>query len=172
MTSWDTSFLLCSLISSHVLCEPEQFSGFPRKWKWNKVLVAQSYPTLCNPMDCSPPGSSVYAIFQARIQEWAAIPFSRGSFWPRDWTWVSCIAGEFFTILFSILWDLCSGHCPLLGMLSLPHFYLVVNYFLCLISFNNLGIWWRKNPSQFQGKILVNFIFLYILKAPSTSPGS
>jgi len=41
-------------------------------------------------MDCSLPGSSVYGILQARILEWVAIPFSRGSSWPRDWTWVSC----------------------------------------------------------------------------------
>ena len=43
------------------------------------VLVAQSCPTLCDPMDCSPPGSSVLGIPQARILEWVAIPFSRGS---------------------------------------------------------------------------------------------
>ena len=43
------------------------------------VLVTQSCPTLCHPMDCSPPGSSVLGISQARIQEWVAIPFSRGS---------------------------------------------------------------------------------------------
>ena len=49
-------------------------------------------------MDCSPPGSSVLGIFQARILEWAAISFSRGSSWPRDQTQVSCIAGRFFTI--------------------------------------------------------------------------
>ena len=49
-------------------------------------------------MDCSLPSSSAHAIFQARILEWVAIPFSRGSFQPRDWTWVSCIAGRFFTV--------------------------------------------------------------------------
>ena len=58
--------------------------------------VAQSCLTLCDPMDCSPPGSSVHGIFQARILEWVAISSSRGSFWPRDWTCVSCIAGRFF----------------------------------------------------------------------------
>ena len=63
-----------------------------------KVLVAQSCPTLCDPMDCSPPGSSVHGILQARILEWVAIPFSRGSSWPRDQTWVSCTAGRFFTV--------------------------------------------------------------------------
>ena len=41
------------------------------------VLVSQLYPTLCDPMDCSPPGFSVYGILQARILEWVAIPFSR-----------------------------------------------------------------------------------------------
>ena len=50
--------------------------------------------TLCNPMDCSPPGSSVHRIHQAEILEWVAISFSKGSAWPRDQTcvsWVSCI---------------------------------------------------------------------------------
>ena len=61
-------------------------------------LVAQLYPALCNPMDCSPPGSSVHGILQARILEWVAISFSRGSSWPWDRTQVSCIAGEFFTV--------------------------------------------------------------------------
>ena len=62
------------------------------------VLVTQSCPTLCNLMDCSPPGFSVLGILQARIPEWVAISFSRGSLWPRDQTWVSGIAGKYFTI--------------------------------------------------------------------------
>ena len=63
-------------------------------------LVARSCLTLCNPRDCSPPGSSVHEILQVREQhlEWAASPFSRASSRPRDWTRVSCIAGRFFTI--------------------------------------------------------------------------
>ena len=60
--------------------------------------VAQSCPTLCDPVDCSPPGSSVPGILQARILEWVAIPFSRGSSQSRDWTQISCIAGSLFTI--------------------------------------------------------------------------
>ena len=44
------------------------------------MLVAQSCPTLCNPVDCSLPGSSVHGILQARIQEWVTIPFSRETF--------------------------------------------------------------------------------------------
>ena len=55
------------------------------------VLRAQSCLTLCYPMDCSPQGSSVYGISQARILEWVAISSSRGSSWPRDRTHVSCI---------------------------------------------------------------------------------
>ena len=60
--------------------------------------VTQSCPILCDPMDCSPPGSSVHGIFQARVLEWAAISFSRGSSPPRNQTRVSCIAGRLFTI--------------------------------------------------------------------------
>ena len=62
------------------------------------VLVAQSGPTFCNPVNCSPPGSSVHRVLQTRKQEWVAIPFSRGSSQPRDWICVSCIAAGFFTI--------------------------------------------------------------------------
>ena len=53
------------------------------------VLVAQLCLTLWDPMDCSPPGSSIHRILQARILEWVASPFSRGSSWPRDWIQVS-----------------------------------------------------------------------------------
>ena len=49
-----------------------------------KVLVAQSGLTLCDPTDCSPPGSSVHGILQARILGWVAVPFSRRSSQPRD----------------------------------------------------------------------------------------
>ena len=64
-----------------------------------KVLVIQLCLTFCDPLDCSPPGSSVYGILQARVLEWAVIHFSRGSSQSReDQTWVSHIAGRFFTI--------------------------------------------------------------------------
>ena len=62
-----------------------------------KVLVAPLHPTLCDPMDCSPAGSSVHGILQARTLEWVAIPFSRGSPLPRGQTQVSCITGGLFT---------------------------------------------------------------------------
>ena len=60
---------------------------------------AQSFPTFCDPMDCSPSGfSSINGILQARMLEWVAIFFSRGSSWPRDQTQVSHTAGRLFTI--------------------------------------------------------------------------
>ena len=78
---------------SHMLC-----SAAKKRMKWAvkyKIrcccLVAKSHPTLCDPMDCSLPGSSVRGIFQARILESGAIFFSRGSSQPRDRTWISCI---------------------------------------------------------------------------------
>ena len=69
-----------------------------------RVLAVQSCPTLCDPMDCSPPGSSVHGILQAKILEWVVIPFSRASSWPRDLTRVFHIADKFFTI-WATRWD-------------------------------------------------------------------
>ena len=60
--------------------------------------VAQSCPTLCDPVDCSPLGSSVHGILQARILEWIAISFSRGSSQPRDRTQVFRIVDRHFTV--------------------------------------------------------------------------
>ena len=59
-------------------------------------LIAKPCLTLCDPMDSSPPGSSVHGILQARILEWVTISFSRGSSWPREQTHI-CSAGRFFT---------------------------------------------------------------------------
>ena len=76
--------------------EPHSSCSIFTLYRGKCVLVIQLCPTLCNPMDCSPPGSSVHEIFQASILEWVAISF-RGSSQPRDWTQVSCTAGGFFT---------------------------------------------------------------------------
>ena len=103
----------------------------PTLWEevYIHVLVAQLGLTLCNPTDCSPPGSSVHGILQASILEWPAITFSRGSSQPRDWTLIY-IADRFFTIwatgksctsvwehhifmkegMFSILWRIARFH--------------------------------------------------------------
>ena len=62
------------------------------------VLATQSCLILGDPMDCSPPGSSVHGILQARILEWVAFPFSKGFSQSRDQTQVSCIGGRLFTI--------------------------------------------------------------------------
>ena len=62
------------------------------------ISVSWSVMSDCDPMDYSLPGSSVHGILQARILEWVAILFSREILEFRDWSWVSCIAGRFFTI--------------------------------------------------------------------------
>ena len=85
---------IISLLRSSEVCQGEIVS-----WRQNlfmlwrkKVKVAQSCPTLCNPMDYT-----VHGILQARILEWVAYRFFKGSSQPRDQTGVTCIAGEFFT---------------------------------------------------------------------------
>ena len=80
---------------AHVLGDT---GSFIRIWRHKWSEVAQSCPTLCDPMDCSLIGSFVHGIFQARMLEWVAFSFSRRSFRPRDWTRVSLIVGRRFTI--------------------------------------------------------------------------
>ena len=92
-----------------VVNQPRSSPHFPTYLKV-KVISTQLCPTLCDPTDCSLPGSSVHGLFQARILERVAISFSRASSRPRDRThfsWVSCIAGGFFTH-----WDLGEAHLP------------------------------------------------------------
>ena len=73
--------------------------GVAKSWtQLNWTEVTQLCPTLCDPMDCSPSGSSAHGILQARIPEWVATPFLQGSSQLRDRTQVSCIAGGFFTL--------------------------------------------------------------------------
>ena len=83
-----------SFISHCVISIPAFFV-----WKSSEVKgkVAQSCLTLCDPLDCSLPVSSVHGILQARTLEWVAVPFSRGSSQPRDRTQISRVAGGFFT---------------------------------------------------------------------------
>ena len=97
------------------VCEPEQLMSalapahpFVRCDSLPPVCmhaqVAQSCPTLCYPLDSSPPGSTVHGILQAWILEWVAMPSSRGSSWPRDWTHMSpALAGGFLTT--SAIWE-------------------------------------------------------------------
>ena len=85
--------------------------------------VAQSCPTLCDPVGCSLPGFSIHGIFQARILEWITMSFSRGSSWPRDWTQVSALQAD------STVWATREFHW------SLYIFVLVLNgiVFSCLL---------------------------------------
>ena len=102
---------ICALIYAHVyvyshvcaadsLCRVVETNTTLRS-NTHAVLRPFSHVWLCDPVDCSPPGSSVHEILQARTLEWAVISFSRGSSRPRDRTCVSlasCIAGRFFTL--------------------------------------------------------------------------
>ena len=92
----DNNFLKCF---SKCFCLITEIHACMYKYNWqNESEVTQSCPTLCEPMDCSLPGSSVHGVFQARVLEWVAISLSRASSRPRDWTWVSCTVGRCFTI--------------------------------------------------------------------------
>ena len=100
-------------------------------------------------MDCSLPGSSVHAILQARILEWVAIPFSRGSSWPRDRTQVSRIAGQFFTIWATRKAWRQAGNQPNLIDSSSSDLYLPVH----LVALREeLGLYWNawSNQSPFR----------------------
>ena len=131
-----------------------------------KVLVAQSCPTLCDPMDYSPPGSSVHRILQARILEWVAISFSRGSSWPRDRTQVFCITGRLLTIwtIWSWLWPYVQGSCTYAYTHAYTHtiqtyivFYiyviLFISYTLCYFIQKHIkgALWTWVLAQLFQG---------------------
>ena len=94
-TIYSSDILLC-ILCLYVYCV------YKGRIPWHQIivkgLVPESCPTLCDPMDRSLPASSVHGVFQVRILEWAAIPFSRGSSQPRDGTWVFRIVGRRFTI--------------------------------------------------------------------------
>ena len=99
--SWSSSLVTQSgAAGAGVSCTHLLLKSFPglcrARVKWSKV--AQSCPTLCDPMGCSLPGSSVHGIFQARVLEWIAISFSRGSSQPRDRIRVSRIVDRRVTV--------------------------------------------------------------------------
>ena len=119
-------------------------------------LVAQLCPTLYDPMDWSPPGSSVKEILQARIPEWVTMPSSRGSSQPREWTQVSCIACKFFTI-----WATKESHIHL-------HSYLKCQASLSFtISWSLLKLMFIESVMPFN-----HFIFFHPLLLPSIFPAS
>ena len=98
--------LLWHLIPIEQIIKPKQHWAFfiltlyplNKPMRCESMLSHFSRVRLCDPMDCSPPGSLVHGIFQAWILEWVAVSFSRGSSWPRDQTWVSCAIGRHFTV--------------------------------------------------------------------------
>ena len=98
-TIWNRNYICTRLVilylihlhASHI----KHWDALSVSWRCMLLCVcvhAQLCPTLCDPMDCSPLGSSVHDIFQARILEWVAISISRGSSRPRNWTHVSCFS--------------------------------------------------------------------------------
>ena len=88
--NYSSSCITFNCFFSPVILFKEYFKLFGRKVLCVPASsVAKSFLTLCNPMDCSPPGSSVHGIFQARILEWGTMPSSRGSSQPRDHTCIS-----------------------------------------------------------------------------------
>ena len=89
-------FFVAESLTTCSIFHYQQSEGKGREVKWSEV--AQSCPTLCDPVDCSLPGFSVYGILQARILEWVTISFSRGSSRPRDRTRVSRIGGRRFNL--------------------------------------------------------------------------
>ena len=110
----------------HQGCDPRENKGKPHAFLWTSLRnhipswvcaqLLQSHPTLCDPVDRSPPGSLVHGILQARIVEWVAMPSSRGSSRPGDWTRIC----------------LCLLHCkPILYPLS--HLGSPINHHFCLI---------------------------------------
>ena len=110
------------------------------------IEAAQLCPTLCDPMDCSPPGSSVHGILQARILEWVTIPFSRGSSQPRNRTQVSCIGGRRCN-----LWA--TREDEFKGATTLQSIAISLISEVCIIgNLRNLWIW------------LFKFIFFFLVK--------
>ena len=89
LNPWDWCWI-CSFLLTSLNCYAAWLFIFEVQWS----EVTQLCPTLCDPMDCSPPGSSVPGIFQARVLEWVAISFSRRSSWSRDWSQISRVIGR------------------------------------------------------------------------------
>ena len=96
--TWEIEYLfVCLLFWVMILTDPKKEKFYENYLENSEFvacccLVSQSCLTLCGPGDCSPPGSSILGISQARVLEWVAISFSRGSSPPRNWTQVYWIA--------------------------------------------------------------------------------
>ena len=143
--------------------------------------VAKLCLTLCDPMDCSPPSSSVHGISEARILEWVAISSCRGSFWPRDRTHVSCgfCIGRFFTTkppknggmtIITVIWvfKLCYKGRKALKTAGLILEYTVRGYAIChspdssVQQCSSLGTGSQTNPSRSLSSSWLLFLHLLL----------
>ena len=133
----------------------------------HKHEVAQSCPTLCDPMDCSLPGSSVHGIFQAIVLECIAISFSKGSSQPRDRTQVFCIVDRRFTLV-SLIFLKRSLVFPILLSSSISLHWSLRKAFLSLLAiiWNSAFIWLYL---YFSPLLFTSLLFTAIYKASSDS---
>ena len=174
---WQIWFPVKACLSGHFLAVSPKGGGDIRTRKSSPVSlyveVAQSCPTLCDPMDCSLPGSSVHGILRARILEWVAMPSSRESFQPRDWTWVSCIEGRLFTIwatreaplLVKALTNPIMGPTPKICMVTYLPIPLSLSPSYFLVPGSSCPGW---TGSERQLRLLLKYLFIY-LAAPGLS---
>ena len=176
---WDFSFLFALLL----LCSLTAFSlpsnSLESYDACVRVKSLQLYPILCNPTDCSLPGSFVHGILQTGILEWIVIPFSRGSSSPRDWTHVISLtpplAGRFFTT--SATWDMSPSKSLHPSSLCPP---CQTFFHLCLYSHLNFGppaLHWRllrnlgtpKTTEKEKGWLEIHWMFSPVEWALETS---
>ena len=144
--SLSTKQRICLLFWDELLC-------LWHSWMNNLITMFShsAMVTLCNPVDCNSPGSSVYGVFQARILKWVAISFSSGSSRPRDQTWVSCISQPGRHILYHyIAWEVINPYGSIFLFLLflrrhsyLLHYILIFNIFyrllICLLPICNIA---------------------------------
>ena len=164
-------------------------SWFMWSYRYRNRNVAQSCPTLCDPMDCSQPGSSVHGIFQAIVLEWIAISFSSGSSWPRDRTRVSRIVDRRITvwaarevlhvIIFSRKWGIGLFECfPYSGIKRSAY---QNNFLFAIVTLFSWGYSYQFLISNVKSNYIlaqlikrvesqeVYFFFIFLLTPPSTN---
>ena len=140
--------LLATLTCNIVLCAHTHTHTY-KKCRWSR----QSCLTLCDPVDCSPPSFSTHGIFQARVLEWVAIPFSRGSSPPRDQTQIFWTAGRCVIVwatqahvqrewlqsfLFYFFWSIVALQCCAFLLYSkLNQLQVCVCVCVCILSFSD-----------------------------------
>ena len=125
-----------------LLATPRKGNGIgEEKWK----LVAQSQPTLCNPINCSLSGFSVHGILHTRVLKWVANSFCRRSSQPRGWTWISCIAGRFF-----IIWATREAHWE--------RKMLILSLYYSMSSMNSMYVFLTQFKMHLKSKQVNNFV--------------